>query len=155
MKKLVLIAMVMISSVATFVSCSKSEDTPVVPVNNDPIVGVWKKTAETVQNGLNGIPTNHFSGCVAYYIYTFGADYSVKISTYTPNTNNTNCIFDGIVNYKWQNNGDATHYYYQIRRIDGTIIDDELECFYNSSKTIRYATYKDGPYYIKSTFTKQ
>jgi hypothetical protein len=160
MKKLLLVAMFVATSVATFVACSKTDEPVAAPVvvNNDPIIGVWKKIAETKQLGLTGTPVNNFSGCAGAYQYMFKADYTNDIKTYTQT--GAVCNPDAaVVNYKWQNNGDATHYYYQIRKLDGTIIDDELECTYNSTKSLRYATYKDGigtnAYYIKSTFQRQ
>jgi len=155
MKKLVLIAMITISSVATFVSCSKSEDTPVVP-NVDLAVGNWYKTAETIQTGLNGTPQSILIACESTSLLEFLNDTSGTIPTgfiYKTPHSGTNCTAGTRYYYGyWENRGNGN---YKIGYSSGDV---ELGTvtFSNNNRTMLWTIYFNNNTQIaKVTYTKQ
>ncbi len=157
MKKIILAVAVL---VVTFVSCSKDEETTQAPTpvaTNDLIVGSWKQTAETIQNGATGTPTNHMTGqCDTSIIYEFQGNAGAKTgNSYLTDYNYVapNCVVvPRAFNNIWTNDGNNIY-----RFVYGSGANNSIQVtlnFSNNNNTMLMTT-NDANYIIKGTYSRQ
>ena len=146
---------VMLGIVALLVtfSCSKSETAAPTP-SVDKIVGKWKITSETSQNGINGTPKAYNNPCRNNIIHTFTATTSTTgFWSYTPFSQvNGICQQTSISSTPivWINLGNNT---YQIKYTGGDI--NETFEFTADGNTMIETDVSGSPTIYKTTYVRQ
>lgn len=156
MKKLVFISVLSIMLFSTF-SCS-SDDATTEPVaqNFDAIIGTWKLTAKTRQQGSNA-PVNDLENCETLNTYVFTGSANVKngngtVTLFSQNSNFA-CVQSGVYAYDWENIGNFIYNFKQT--ISGQVYVEAITVnFSNENKIMKFTTV-DGPYTFVQTFAKQ
>ena len=142
MKKAVLIMLIAI----TF-SCSSSDS----GTGTNKIVGNWKKVASTIQTGVNGTPTNNLGNCdtnstFAFAQFSGGLSGTVTWVAYNYDSALNTCVIQGQGSDNWSDLGSNTY--------DFSNSGPSNVIFTNNNRTMN-STFNDGPYVLKSTFSKQ
>lgn len=131
----------------TLFSCSKSEDA----VQEDLIVGKWKITAQTRQNGVNGTPTDIMDQCTTLDLYTYNSNKTATAVINTYSTSTSKCVAEPVINATWANIGNGV---YSLTFAGDNVPQTSTVTFSNNNKTMN-ETVLDGTYILKTTYAKQ
>ena len=135
------------------ISCSKSEDTTPAP---DKIVGAWKQTGRTIQNGATGAVTDGMRFCTTSNNVTFvssstgaaNGSYIQNNFTYTA----PNCVADAPKSGTWLNTGTFYNFGFTGSAGGGTV---QATINFTVNNTVMEMVTNDGPLIVKEKFLRQ
>lgn len=145
MKKIALLLALTVGFLIT--SCSKS-DSPTPTPTPDAIIGVWKLTSETKQNGSNPPVATVLTTCAKNSSYTFDASGTGLYAPYA--LSGTNCNAGTTQVFTWTNTGNNIYKYYS-----GTTLLNTATNIFSNNNTVFTSVVQDGSYTITSSYTKQ
>lgn len=131
----------------TLFSCSKTEDS----VQEDLIVGKWKITAATIQDGATGTPEDFTDQCTSLNLYTYNSNKSVTALINNYSTTTSKCVANPVINATWANIGNGV---YSLTFAGDNVPQTSTIAFSNSNKTMN-ETVLDGNYILKTTYARQ